>query len=161
MPHPADAKANPATPSRKIRRRPNRSPSAPPTSSREERKRAYASTTHCTSATVAPSCAWRAGSATFTAVPSMNAMLEPRMVAASTQGSAAPRHGDPALPERATPSSQGVRTCKDPSSVVSAPGSAELLLKLFQEARLPLQDLSLRDIHREPSGPIHFRELLH
>ena len=33
---------------------------------------------------VAPSFSWSAGSATFTAVPSIDAMLEPRIVAAST-----------------------------------------------------------------------------
>src|SRR6266545_3508730 len=88
-----------------MRRRPKRSPRAPPTSSRAERKRVYASTTHWTWATVAPRFSWRAGRATLTAVPSMNAMLEPRMVAASTQG-AAPR------PERITPSLHGsLRTC--------------------------------------------------
>ncbi len=38
--------------------------------------------THCTCASVAPSAVCSAGSATFTTVPSMNAMLEPRMVAA-------------------------------------------------------------------------------
>jgi hypothetical protein len=45
----------------------------------------YASTTHCTSAIVAcnPDCS--AGSATFTTVPSMKAMLEPSTATANTQ----------------------------------------------------------------------------
>ena len=46
------------------------------------------STTHCTSASVAPSADCSAGSATLTTVPSMKAMLEPRMVAARIHGAA-------------------------------------------------------------------------
>ncbi|MFP5405979.1 MAG: hypothetical protein ACLGHY_06450 [Gammaproteobacteria bacterium] len=50
-----------------------------------------------------------AGSATFTTDPSMNAMLEPRMLTASTQGRA--RAAQPGVPDapRTTPSSQGAR----------------------------------------------------
>ena len=49
------------------------------------RKSVYASTTHCTSAIVAPMCSCSAGNAMFTTVPSIIAMLEPRMVAARIQ----------------------------------------------------------------------------
>src|SRR5258706_9669882 len=76
---------NTATPMRKMRLRPSRSPSAPPVSMSAARKSVYASTTHCTSAIVAPMVACSTGSAMFTTLPSMNAMLEPRMVAVRTQ----------------------------------------------------------------------------
>jgi hypothetical protein len=46
----------------------------------------YALTTHWASRIDAARLAWIAGSATFTTEVSMNAMLEPTMVAASTQG---------------------------------------------------------------------------
>src|SRR5919108_4974788 len=48
-----------------------------------------------------------AGSATVTAVSSMNAMLDPRMVAASTHGAALGAQGALASFERMTPWSQG------------------------------------------------------
>jgi hypothetical protein len=50
---------------------------------------------------------WSAGRATLTTVPSIKAMLEPRMVAASTQGPAFALHGAPAFRDRMTPSSHG------------------------------------------------------
>src|SRR5580765_1347774 len=68
--------------------------------------RAYASTTHCTWLTVACNEDCRAGRATLTTVPSINAMLEPRMVAASTHGPLVGR-GELHQPARIAPSSQG------------------------------------------------------
>src|SRR6266702_8711141 len=84
-PHQIDAKVNNAMPQRKVLLSPNRSPNNPPISNSEEMKSAYASTTHCACAPVAASEVCRLGSATFTTVPSMNSMLDPRIVAASTQ----------------------------------------------------------------------------
>src|SRR5437660_696001 len=49
------------------------------------RKRAYDSTTHCAPETVACSACWILGKATFTTVPSMKAILDPRIAAARTQ----------------------------------------------------------------------------
>src|SRR5690349_13659609 len=54
---------------------------------RAERKRAYDSTIHCTSATEACKSLCSIGSATLTTVPSIKAMLEPRTVAARIHGS--------------------------------------------------------------------------
>jgi hypothetical protein len=45
----------------------------------------------------------------LTTVLSMNAMLDPRMVAASIQGRAAAAHGSPAPADRITVSSHGGR----------------------------------------------------
>src|SRR5260221_14248948 len=96
-PHATEPAVNTATPIAKMRLRPNRSPKAPPVSMSDATKSVYASTTHCTSEMVAPIVACSAGSAMFTTVPSMNAMLEPRMVAARTRrrcsGGLATRHG--------------------------------------------------------------------
>src|SRR5580700_10211933 len=83
-PHTAEAAANTATPNTHPLRRPNISPSAPPTSSNAANLNAYDSTTHCTSAIDAWKAFCNAGSATLTTVPSMNAMLDPRIVTAST-----------------------------------------------------------------------------
>src|SRR5207247_530426 len=65
--------------------------------------------THCTSTAVALRFVCSAGSATFTTVPSMNAMLDARMVAARTQRPRDFSHGAVAAPERTTFSSQGSR----------------------------------------------------
>src|SRR5438874_9518165 len=81
-PHHADAAAKMTTPTRNTRRRPNRSPAAPPTNKRAARKSAYASTTHWTSVRLAESSRCSAGSATLTTVPSMNAMLDAMIVVA-------------------------------------------------------------------------------
>jgi hypothetical protein len=54
-------------------------------SNSEDMKSAYAATTHCACAPVAPIELCILGRATFTTVPSMNSMLDPRIVAASTQ----------------------------------------------------------------------------
>src|SRR5438094_3133515 len=65
--------------------------------------------THCTSDTVAPRSAWSTGRATFTTTPSINVMLDPSIVAASTHGptsrvaSAVRTDGADSI----TPSSQG------------------------------------------------------
>src|SRR5439155_22183245 len=71
------------------------------------RNSAYDSTTHCTSIAVALRFACRAGRATFTTVPSMNDMLEPRMVAARIQRPCALPHDDADLFADITPSSHG------------------------------------------------------
>src|SRR4051812_42355419 len=63
--------------------------------------------THWTSMTVAFRLACSAGKATLTTVPSMNAMLEPRIVAARIQGPEVLGQGAAALPDRMTPSSHG------------------------------------------------------
>src|SRR5580658_3317594 len=104
-PHHTDAAANRMTPPAKTLRRLKRSPRDPPVSSKAARKSVYASTTHCTSPMVAckPDC--NAGSATFTAVPSMKAMLEPRMATVNTHEPPAAR--SPGVPARIAPSSQG------------------------------------------------------
>src|SRR3954447_6790881 len=65
--------------------------------------------THWTSTTVAWRLDWSAGSATLTTVLSMNAMLEPRMVAARIQGPASGRQGARSRPVRMMASSQGGR----------------------------------------------------
>src|ERR1700683_671797 len=85
-PHHADAAANTHTPNRNIRRRPNVSPSEPPTRISEPSNSKYASTTHCKSVTVAPKLVCKAGSATFTTVLSMKAILEPSIVATRIHG---------------------------------------------------------------------------
>ena len=85
-PHQTEAPAKTAVPIAKTRLRPKRSPSAPPARRSAASSSAYASTTHWTSTSVAWNCAWMAGRATLTTVPSMKAMLEPRMVAARTHG---------------------------------------------------------------------------
>src|SRR6266446_8172497 len=66
--------------------------------------------THCTSTAVALRLVCSAGSATFTTVPSMNAMLEARMVAARTQRPRALEHVDPGGCDRIRFSSHGSRT---------------------------------------------------
>src|SRR5436309_209435 len=106
-PQTAEAAAKIPTPRRKIKRRPQKSPSAPPTRIRAERNSPYPSTTHCTSTTVAWNADCRAGKATFTTVLSMKAMLEPRMAAAIIQGPASGAHGLPELPDRIKASSHG------------------------------------------------------
>src|SRR5258707_13173020 len=65
--------------------------------------------THCTSTAVALRFVCSAGSATFTTVPSMNAMLDARMVAARTQRPRVFSQGAVPAPERTTFSSQGSR----------------------------------------------------
>src|SRR5438270_10913326 len=106
-PQPAEATAKIATPTTNIRRRPNRSPSEPPTRINAAKNRPYDSTTHCISATVAWKVAWIAGRATFTTVLSMKAMLEPRIVATSIQILPLAVHGTPAPAVRIATSSQG------------------------------------------------------
>src|SRR5215204_1003659 len=54
-----------------------------------------------------PNSRWRTGNATPTTVPSMKVMLDPRMVAASTQGAAAFEQGAAAVSARITASSHG------------------------------------------------------
>src|SRR5437764_11998998 len=62
---------------------------------------------HWACAAVAPRSRCSAGSATLTTVPSMNAMLEPRMAASSVHRRAAAVHGDDSASPAVSPSSQG------------------------------------------------------
>src|SRR5262249_42120996 len=106
-PHQTDAMAKMATPVQKIRRRPKRSLIDPPTRISAARNNAYDSTTHCTSTTVALRFSCNAGIATLTTVPSINAMLEPRIVAARIHGASALVQGRTEGPDKMEPSSQG------------------------------------------------------
>jgi hypothetical protein len=81
-PHAAEERAKATVPIRKTFRLPIRSPRAPPTRTRAERKSRYASTTHWTCTTVAPSRSWSTGRTTVTTVLSTKARLDPRTVAA-------------------------------------------------------------------------------
>src|SRR2546430_5205545 len=69
--------------------------------------------THCTSTIVAFRFVCSAGNATFTTVSSMNAMLEARVVAASTQGPEDFEQGAVAASDRIMLSSQGSRMNAD------------------------------------------------
>src|SRR5580692_1442142 len=106
-PQPAEASAKTAVPIMKIRRRPNRSPREPPTRIKAPRNNPYDSITHCTSTTVARRDAWSEGRATFTAVLSIKAMLEARIVAARIQRPACALLGTSTPADRITVSSQG------------------------------------------------------
>ena len=90
-----------------MRLRPKRSPSAPPVSISAERNSEYASTTHCTSSSVAFIRDCRAGNAMLTTVPSMKAMLDPRMVAARIHGPDSREHGVAARPDLICASAHG------------------------------------------------------
>lgn len=83
-PHPAEARANQITPIEKMRRRPSRSPSDPPSRRKAARVKAYPVMTHCN----VPSSAWNErpmeGSAIPTTVLSRVAMPDPRTDAAMT-----------------------------------------------------------------------------
>src|SRR5713226_3067931 len=74
---------------------------------RAARKSEYASTIHCTSVVVALSSLWMTGNATLTTVPSIKAMLDPRMVATSTHPPTFGAQGIASGAERITPSSHG------------------------------------------------------
>src|SRR5437868_6981268 len=134
-PHQTGAAANSVTPITNTRRRPNRSPAAPPTSNSAARNSAYDSTTHCTSTRVPESSRCNAGSATFTTVPSMNAMLDAMMVAARIHGDAIGGEGDEQGAPRMTPASQG-----DVANVVMA-----------DRPRQP-RSCSNYDAYRNPAG---------
>src|SRR5262245_10825916 len=121
-----------------MRRRPRRSPKEPPTSRSAERRSAYASTTHWTSATVAPRSRCSAGRATLTTVPSMKARLEPRTVVASTHGRAASAHGGEGRAARTTPSSHGGL------KISASPGEARADVDLRAESA----------VHRAPAGDL-------
>ena len=79
-----DAIANQITPTTNTRRRPSRSPSEPLSRISAASGNMYALTIHCRPATSASNSSPIAGSATFTTVPSRNAIPDPRAVAAST-----------------------------------------------------------------------------
>src|SRR6266576_4385990 len=98
IPQPIDAAPKVPAPSTKISLRPKESPAAPPTRIRAERNNPYDSTTHSTPTTLACRLDWRAGRATLTTVLSMKAMLEPRIVAASTHDSEFLAHGAVKVP---------------------------------------------------------------
>ena len=107
-PHHTDASVKIAVPMRKTSLRPYRSPSEPPTSINAARNSVYALTTHCMSIAVACSSACTTGNAMLTTVPSMNTMLEPRIVAARTNMPVARGQGVGAAVEPAmTPASHG------------------------------------------------------
>jgi len=93
-PHAAEARAKIATPNRKTRRRPKRSPSEPPhqQQGRQEESVGLDHPLHLGHRGAEIRLQGRQRPR-FTAVPSMKAMLEPRMVAASTQRSIPGRHG--------------------------------------------------------------------
>ena len=91
----SEASANTTVPVSNSRRRPNRSPAAPPTRISEPRKRVYPFTTHCSAPRLASSPRCITGSAIVTTVASMNAIAEARMVAASTHRRDAATHGVP------------------------------------------------------------------
>src|SRR5882762_5990016 len=63
--------------------------------------------THWTSTRLALSSRCSAGSATLTTVPSMNAMLEPRIVAARIHGVVSGSHGETQAAARMMPESDG------------------------------------------------------
>jgi hypothetical protein len=106
-PQAIEAAAKIPTPSRNIERRPNKSPREPPTRIKAPKNNPYDSTTHCTPTTVACRFAWSDGKATLTTVLSMNAMLEPRIVAARIQRRDCAVHGTSVLTDRTTASSHG------------------------------------------------------
>jgi hypothetical protein len=88
-PHSSDAEANQATPTMKTRRRPYRSPSAPPSRIRLASVSVYPLTVHCRPDSAAPRSAPIAGNATLTTVASSIARPEPSTAANSTQRPAA------------------------------------------------------------------------
>ncbi len=83
-PQSSDATPNPHRPTRNTRRRPNRSPSEPPSTSSDPSVSRYAVITHCNDANPTSKSAPIAGSAAFTTVPSRNATPDPRTDAAIT-----------------------------------------------------------------------------
>src|SRR3954451_14693973 len=80
-----DVVPKPASPTAKIRRRPSRSPSEPPTSSKETSVSRKPVTIHCWVARPASRSSPIAGSATLTTVPSTNTTAEPRTHAISVR----------------------------------------------------------------------------
>ena len=87
--HSSDAVANHATPTRNTRRRPYRSPSAPPSRISAARASVYPVTVHCRPES--PVCRSRPirGNAMLTTVASSDARLDPSTVASSAQRPAA------------------------------------------------------------------------
>src|SRR5580693_7384401 len=107
-PQPAEAAAKITTPSKNINRRPKRSPNEPPTKISAARNNPYDSTTHCRSTTVARKFACSAGNATFTTVLSINAMLDPSIVATRIHFRASAAQGTPPPAASITASSHAV-----------------------------------------------------
>ena len=152
-PHPTDASAKTATPAANTRRRPKRSPSAPPTRSSAARNSAYASTTHWTSAIVACRRSAAPGSATLTTVPSMNAMLEPRIETTSTQRPA-PNARASGFPARAAPSSHGnFRTLDTTRGPDSTRGPRSRAAWRFERGAVPPGEIRAEFVRR-----VHERE---
>jgi hypothetical protein len=83
-PQSADARPNHTAPMTNTRRRPNRSPRLPPSSSRPARVRVYAVTTHCSPSTPTANSRPMAGKAIPTTVASSPTMPEPRTAVASS-----------------------------------------------------------------------------
>src|ERR1700679_2414912 len=102
-----EAAAKIPTPIRNTKRRPSRSPSAPPTRIKAARNKPYDSTTHCTPTTLAWRPVCNAGRATLTTVPSIKAMLEPKIVAARIHRPVLGADGTAAFGDRTAPSSHG------------------------------------------------------
>ncbi|AXE87553.1 hypothetical protein C1703_21365 [Streptomyces sp. Go-475] len=80
IPHSSEATANHTTPTTNTFRRPNRSPSAPPSRISPASVTMYALTVHCRAARSASRSRPMRGRATLTTVESSSAMLEPRTV---------------------------------------------------------------------------------
>src|SRR5712692_10505241 len=76
---------------------------------------------------VAPNSAWRAGSARFTTEPSMNTMLDPRIVAKRIHRACIGPHWRAHRPERIWPSSHGCRSAvANPSPHIESAASPGL-----------------------------------
>jgi hypothetical protein len=106
-PHISEATANQAMPIRKIRRRPSRSPSEPPTRMNEAKVRVYALTVHCRPDRGASRSSARVGRATLTTVASSIAIEEPRIVVSRIQLACLVPHrmSDPAIRSTTLPPS--------------------------------------------------------
>src|SRR5690348_16073419 len=107
-PHQTDAAAKIATPAMKIRRRPKRSPAAPPSKRNAESVRVYALTSHWMTTTDAPRSVSIAGRETLTTDSSMKEMLDARIAASKTHGFAAAAQSPVARVVRIVASSHGL-----------------------------------------------------
>ena len=83
-PQASDPSTNTTSPVVKNRLRPNRSPSAPPVSMNDAKVRVYASISHCSCDTPAPSERWMVGRATFTTRLSSMGMNSPNTMVIRT-----------------------------------------------------------------------------
>src|SRR5271169_5048019 len=85
-PHQTDAAAKTVVPKTNMRRRPKRSPAAPPAKRNAERQSVYALTSHWITTTEVARSVSIAGKATLTTDSSTNAMLDARIAATNTHG---------------------------------------------------------------------------